>query len=84
MSKGLLALIPVLLAAQDPRAIVAESQQRTQSKSQHYEGTLTVVDSKEEGPVRGGLTTGLALMARASPSSGSQRRQRCVASLCWW
>ena len=46
MSKGLLVLMPVLLAAQDPRAIVAESQKRTQSKSQHYEGTLTVVDSK--------------------------------------
>ena len=46
MSRALLLFLPALLAAQDPRAIVAESQKRTQSRSQHYEGTLTVVDSK--------------------------------------
>jgi hypothetical protein len=42
----LLFLLPVLLAAQDPRDIVQESQKRTQSKSQVYEGTLRVVDAK--------------------------------------
>lgn len=46
MNKLMLALLPVALLAQDPRTIVAESQKRTQSQSQHYEGTLTVTDSK--------------------------------------
>ena len=32
--------------AQDARSIVAESQRRTNSKSQHYEGTLQVIDAK--------------------------------------
>ena len=34
------------LFGQDARSIVAESQKRTESKSQQYEGTLRVVDSK--------------------------------------
>src|SRR5688572_10057331 len=42
----LLFLLPLVLAAQDPREIVQESQKRTQSKSQVYEGTLRVVDAK--------------------------------------
>ncbi|HYP13851.1 MAG TPA: outer membrane lipoprotein-sorting protein [Bryobacteraceae bacterium] len=33
-------------AAQDARQIVEESQKRTQSKSQRYEGTLKVIDAK--------------------------------------
>src|SRR5688500_12921307 len=32
--------------AQDPRVIVEEVQKRTTTMSQHYEGTLRVVDSK--------------------------------------
>jgi len=31
---------------QDARAIVAEAQRRTEAESQHYEGTLQVIDSK--------------------------------------
>lgn len=46
MNKFIVALAPLLVLAQDPRDIVAESQKRTQSQSQHYEGTLTVTDSK--------------------------------------
>ena len=46
MNKLLLVCVPGLLLAQDPRAIVAEAQKRTQSQSQHYEGILTVTDSK--------------------------------------
>jgi hypothetical protein len=46
MNRLLLACVPVLMLAQDPRAIVAESQKRTQSQSQHYEGILTVTDSR--------------------------------------
>lgn len=34
--------------AQDPRAIVEEAQKRTTSISQHYEGTLRVVDSRSK------------------------------------
>jgi outer membrane lipoprotein-sorting protein len=48
---GSLLLICALLSvaqlwAQDARAIVAEAQRRTASKSQHYEGLLQVFDSK--------------------------------------
>jgi hypothetical protein len=39
-------LAPALLALQDARQIVEESQTRSRSQSQHYEGTLEVVDSK--------------------------------------
>ncbi len=43
-------LFPLLvyssLLAQDPRRIIEESQQRSRSKSQHYEGTLELHDSK--------------------------------------
>src|SRR3984885_5637593 len=43
MSKGILFL---LFLQQDPRQIVEEAQRRTTSQSQHYEGTLQVVDVK--------------------------------------
>lgn len=55
MNRILLALIAAVLvvaspgraqAPTDPRAIVAENQTRTDAQSQHYEGTLKVVDSK--------------------------------------
>jgi outer membrane lipoprotein-sorting protein len=39
-------LFSSLAAAQDARAIVAESQKRSESKSQRYEGLLQVFDSK--------------------------------------
>ncbi|MDQ2946058.1 MAG: outer membrane lipoprotein-sorting protein [Acidobacteriota bacterium] len=43
-------LVPLLLCstlfAQDPRQIIEETQQRSRSKSQHYEGTLELHDSK--------------------------------------
>lgn len=39
-------LAPALLSSQDARQIVEESQTRSRSQSQHYEGTLEVVDSK--------------------------------------
>jgi hypothetical protein len=34
--------------AQDPRTIIEEAQKRTTSASQHYEGTLRVIDSKSK------------------------------------
>ena len=40
------ALGGVAFAGEDARAIVAESQRRTQSKSERYEGTLQVIDQK--------------------------------------
>jgi hypothetical protein len=43
MSKVILFL---LLLQQDPRQIVEEAQRRTTSQSQHYEGTLQVIDAK--------------------------------------
>jgi len=48
MSRGLVAVLGALLSAggapaQDARAIVAESQKRTYSKSQRYEGLLEVI-----------------------------------------
>jgi hypothetical protein len=54
MNRILLALIAVSLLAPpagaqaptDARAIVAENQKRTDARSQHYEGTLQVLDSK--------------------------------------
>lgn len=49
MNRLALILAPALLLqaqTRDPRDIVAESQKRTQSKSQHYEGMLRVIDSK--------------------------------------
>ncbi len=45
MSKALLLL---MLLQQDPRQIVQEAQRRTTSQSQHYEGTLKVVDAKNK------------------------------------
>lgn len=42
----LLAAIPAI--AQDPRTIVEESQRRSDSSSQRYEGTLRVVDAKSK------------------------------------
>jgi hypothetical protein len=39
-------LLPALLSAQNARQIVEEAQNRSQSKSQHYEGTLRVMDAK--------------------------------------
>jgi hypothetical protein len=49
---GVLAVALLLLTdavlAQDPRAIVEESQKRAVSSSQRYEGTLRVVDSKSK------------------------------------
>ena len=41
-----LLIFPVVLLAQDPRQIVQESQNRTRAKSQQYEGTLRVIDTK--------------------------------------
>ena len=38
--------VPLFLIAQDPRHIVEESQNRTRARSQQYEGTLRVIDSK--------------------------------------
>ena len=47
MSKAtLLLLLPLALLAQDAREIVVQAQRRTQSKSQHYEGALRVIDSR--------------------------------------
>jgi hypothetical protein len=43
MSKVILFL---LFLQQDPRQIVEEAQRRTTSQSQHYEGTLQVIDAK--------------------------------------
>lgn len=37
---------PVPFSAQDARQIVGEAQRRTEAESQHYEGTLTVIDNK--------------------------------------
>jgi hypothetical protein len=45
-SRLLLALVPFVLLAQDPRQIVEESQKRTRSESQRYEGSLSVTDAK--------------------------------------
>lgn len=39
-------LLAAFLAAQDARQIVEEAQNRSRSQSQHYEGSLQVVDSK--------------------------------------
>ena len=39
-------LIPTLLQAQDARQIVEEVQRRQTTKSQHYEGSLEVIDAK--------------------------------------
>ncbi len=41
-----IAWTPSAFGADDPRAIVAESQKRTDAKSQHYEGLLQVIDAK--------------------------------------
>lgn len=46
MSKLLPLLLPLVLLAQDPRQIVEESQKRTRSQSQRYEGSLSVTDAK--------------------------------------
>jgi hypothetical protein len=35
-----------IFGAQDARGIVAEAQRRTEARSQHYEGTLKVIDNK--------------------------------------
>lgn len=43
---AVLLLLPTLLLAQDAREIISESQKRSQSKSQHYEGTLRVIDAR--------------------------------------
>lgn len=50
MSKLLLLFLAALAVApaQDARAIVAESQNRTRSKSQQYEGTLDVIGSSKK------------------------------------
>src|ERR1019366_997440 len=40
-----LVLTAVFAAAQDPRQIMEEAQRRSQSQSQHYEGTLEVIGS---------------------------------------
>lgn len=45
---ALLLLTALPAVAQDPRAIVEESQKRAVSSSQRYEGTLRVVDSKSK------------------------------------
>jgi hypothetical protein len=37
---------PALLLGQDPREIVRESQTRSEAESQHYEGTLQVIDAE--------------------------------------
>src|SRR5262249_13120223 len=39
-------LVLLLLQAADARQIVEEAQRRTRSGSQHYEGTLQVIDAK--------------------------------------
>jgi outer membrane lipoprotein-sorting protein len=48
MSRGCMTalLLPLVLAGQDARSIVAESQKRTEAKSQVYQGSLRVIDSK--------------------------------------
>ena len=51
MNRQLLALVTTALAvgsvvAQDAQQIVAEAQRRTEASSQHYEGTLQVIDSR--------------------------------------
>jgi hypothetical protein len=45
---GFLFLVGGVLYAQDARQIVAESQKRGQSKSQHYEGTLEVIGASNK------------------------------------
>jgi hypothetical protein len=46
LSRLLLALLPAALLAADARQIVEESQKRTRSESQRYEGSLVVTDAK--------------------------------------
>ena len=47
MSSWLLAVLVVVSGnAQSARDVVAEAQRRTEAESQHYEGTLRVIDSK--------------------------------------
>ena len=41
-------LLPAALRAQDARQIIEKSQQRSASKSQHYEGSLQVMDPKHK------------------------------------
>src|SRR5437762_9023542 len=50
MSRVLTAVfnISFLLLQIDPRQIVEESQRRTMTQSQHYEGTLRVIDAKSK------------------------------------
>jgi hypothetical protein len=43
-----LGLILFLVQSADPRLIVEESQKRTQTQSQRYEGTLTVMDARSK------------------------------------
>jgi len=51
LSIGLLVLCSVGVA-QDPRSIVEESQKRSTSESQRYEGTLQVIDGKSKVTVK--------------------------------
>lgn len=50
MSKAVLLalLLPALASAKDARQIIQESQNRARSKSQRYEGTLEVIDSRSK------------------------------------
>ena len=43
---GFLLLLCISISAQDPRSIVDESQKRSTSESQRYQGTLQVIDEK--------------------------------------
>ncbi len=71
------ALFPLLvyssLLAQDPRQIIEESQQRSRSKSQHYEGTLELHDSK------GQVNTKRWTFDRLGPSGESRSLLRFTA-----
>src|SRR5262245_59717970 len=49
----LAASVPALLFAQDARQIITESQNRSRSTSQRYEGTLEVIDSKKKITTKG-------------------------------
>jgi hypothetical protein len=62
--------------AQDARQIVAESQNRSRSKSQRYEGTLEVIAASNKVSLSGGPTIALDLTAQAKLCCASPRRRK--------
>jgi hypothetical protein len=51
LAAGLL-LVTTLASAQDARQIVAESENRSRSKSQQYEGTLEVIGASNKVSIK--------------------------------